>query len=440
LYNEKTVKNSEGYNIVMNRNSEIVLLDSKGKERARHKLPYGSKLYVSNGDKVEKGGKLADWDPFTFPVVCEKDGVACYVDLLDGISLNESVDESTGISTCVVSDWCQHVRYADLKPRIEVKDEDGHPILLPNGQEVRYFMSVDTNISVKDRGKVKVGDILARMPRESTKTKDITGGLPRVSELFEARIPKDPAIISEYDGRVEFGKDYKGKKRIIIRPDDESLEPIEYLVPRLRRIAVKEGDIVAKGDVLIEGNKAPHDILKVLGVEALASYLINEIQDVYRLQGVKIDDKHIEIIVRQMLQKVKVITPGETTFLIGEQVDRLDFEEENNRVVKEGGAPAVAYPVLQGITKASLQTRSFISAASFQETTRVLTEAAIAGKVDNLTGLKENVLVGRLIPAGTGLIINKIRKVAIMRDAEALAASNASASAVGSTNMIEKIE
>lgn len=421
IRNGRTVINSDGQSIVMNRNAEIVMLDSKGKERGLHKLPYGSRLYVKDGESITKGSRLADWDQFTSPVITERTATAHYVDLIDGISLKEAIDESTGISTYVVSDWRQQARYADLKPRIILKDDNGNPILLPNGQEIRYSLSAETIIVVKDGDKVQIGDILARIPRETSKTKDITGGLPRVSELFEARMPKDAAIISELDGRVEYGKDYKGKRRIIIHPEDETLNPVEYLVPRWRQISVKEGDIVAKGDVLIDGTKAPHDILRVLGVEALADYLINEIQDVYRLQGVKINDKHIEIIVRQMLQKVKVSIPGDTTFLTDEQVDRLDFEEENNRVIKEGGMPAEAYPILQGITKASLQTRSFISAASFQETTRVLTEAAITGKVDRLSGLKENVLVGRLIPAGTGLFMNKIRKTALLQDAEAMA-------------------
>jgi DNA-directed RNA polymerase subunit beta' len=421
LRNEKTVENSDGQKIVMNRNTEIVILDANGKERANYKLPYGSRLYVNSGGRAQKGSKLADWDPFTLPMICEKDGVVQYADLFEGISLKETVDESTGVATCVVADWRQQARYTDLKPRIVLKDEEGKPILLPNGQEVRYFLSVNSIISVKNGDKVKIGDVLARMPREFSKTRDITGGLPRVSELFEARMPKDPAVISEFDGRVEFGKDYKGKKRIIVHPEDETMKPIEYLVPRWRQVAVKEGDVVAKGDVLIEGNKAPHDILQVLGIEALADYLINEIQDVYRLQGVKINDKHIEIIVRQMLQKVKVSSPGDSTFLAGEQVDRLDFEEENDRVIKEGGTPAVACPVLQGITKASLQTRSFISAASFQETTRVLTEASITGRIDRLNGLKENVLVGRLIPAGTGFMLRKIRKMAAAMDLEAAA-------------------
>ncbi|MDR0556046.1 MAG: DNA-directed RNA polymerase subunit beta' [Holosporaceae bacterium] len=418
LRNEKTVENSEGQKIVMNRNTEIIILDANGKERANHKVPYGSRLYIKNNCKVEKGNKLADWDQFTLPLICEREGIVQYVDLIEGVSLRETIDESTGVSTYVVADWKQQARYTELKPRIVLTDDSGKPILLPNGQEVRYFLSVDSIIAVETGSQVKVGDILARMPRESSKTRDITGGLPRVSELFEARMPKDPAVISEFNGRVEFGKDYKGKKRIIVHPDDESFTPIEYLVPRWRQVVVKEGDMVAKGDILIDGNKAPHDILQILGVEALADYLVNEIQDVYRLQGVKINDKHIEIIVRQMLQKVKVSSPGDTTFLTGEQVDRLDFEEENVRITAEGGIPATAYPVLQGITKASLQTRSFISAASFQETTRVLTEASITGKIDRLSGLKENVLVGRLIPAGTGFVIGKMRRIAQERDAE----------------------
>jgi DNA-directed RNA polymerase subunit beta' len=421
IRNGKTVVNSDGHSIVMNRNAEIVILDAKGKERARHKLPFGARLYVNSGDTVAKGAKLADWDQFTSPVITERSGTAHYVDLIEGVSLREAIDESTGVSTYVVADWRQHARYANLKPRIILKDDNGNPILLPNGQEIRYSLSADSIIAVKDATSVKIGDVLARVPRESSKTKDITGGLPRVSELFEARMPKDAAVISEYDGRVEFGKDYKGKKRIIVHPEDESLNPVEYLVPKWRQVAVKDGDIIAKGEVLIEGNKAPHDILHVLGVEALADYLINEIQDVYRLQGVKINDKHIEIIVRQMLQKVKVSSPGDTIFLVDEQVDRLDFEDENQRVIKEGGTPATAHPILQGITKASLQTRSFISAASFQETTRVLTEAAITGRVDRLNGLKENVLVGRLIPAGTGLVMRKIRKAALAKDAAIIA-------------------
>jgi len=421
LRNVKTVANGEGHKIVMNRNSEIALLDVRGKERAHYKLPYGSKIYVSDGDKVSKTDKLADWDPFTSPIICEHDGYVKFEDLIEGVSLHEVVDESTGVTTSVVSDWRQQTRYADLKPRIVLVDKSGRAIQLANGQEIRYSLPVGSAIAVQNGSEIKIGDVLARVPRETSKTKDITGGLPRVSELFEARMPKDPAIISDCDGRVEFGKDYKGKKRLIVHPDNENMSNVEYLVPKWRQLAVHEGDTIAKGDVLVEGTKAPHDILRVQGVEALADYLINEIQDVYRLQGVKINDKHIEIIVRQMLQKIKVIDPGDTTYLVGEQVDHLDFEEENAKILKSGGSPAIGEPILQGITKASLQTRSFISAASFQETTRVLTEASITGKVDQLKGLKENVLVGRLIPAGTGFVVGKIRKEALKQDAQAMA-------------------
>jgi DNA-directed RNA polymerase subunit beta' len=267
--------------------------------------------------------------------------------------------------------------------------------------------------------------VLARIPRESSKTRDITGGLPRVAELFEARKPKDFAIISEIDGRVEFGKDYKTKRRIVVTPGEEGKDAVEYLIPKGKHISVQEGDYVTKGDLLMDGNPVPHDILRVLGVEALASYLINEIQEVYRLQGVRINDKHIEVIVRQMLQKVEIEDAGDSTFLVGEQIDRAEFEEENAKVEREGGKPALAHPVLQGITKASLQTSSFISAASFQETTRVLTEAAVSGRIDGLAGLKENVIVGRLIPAGTGSVMARWRQLAAERDRElaALAAA-----------------
>jgi DNA-directed RNA polymerase subunit beta' len=283
-------------------------------------------------------------------------------------------------------------------------------------------MSVDAILSVENGAEVRAGDVLARIPRESSKTRDITGGLPRVAELFEARKPKDFAIISEMEGRVEFGKDYKTKRRILVRPADESLAPVEYLIPKGKHISVQEGDYVQRGDLLMDGNPVPHDILRVLGVEALATYLVNEIQEVYRLQGVKINDKHIEVIVRQMLQKVEIDDPGDTTFLAGEQVDRDEFDDANAKAAVEGYREAKAKPVLQGITKASLQTRSFISAASFQETTRVLTEAAVVGKVDNLAGLKENVIVGRLIPAGTGSVMARLRQIAAERDREFLAA------------------
>jgi DNA-directed RNA polymerase subunit beta' len=306
--------------------------------------------------------------------------------------------------------------------------------------EARYFMSVDAILSVENGAQVRAGDVLARIPRESSKTRDITGGLPRVAELFEARKPKDYAIISEIAGRVEFGKDYKTKRRIVVVPEGEDQEPREYLIPKGKHISVQEGDFVQIGDMLLDGNPVPHDILDVLGVEALANYLIDEIQSVYRLQGVKINDKHIEVIVRQMLQKVEIHDGGESTFLVGEQVDRDEFEEVNNKVIAEGGRPAVARPVLQGITKASLQTRSFISAASFQETTRVLTEAATHGKADHLVGLKENVIVGRLIPAGTGSIVNRLKRVAAERDRELLDAREQAALARGAAAEVPEEE
>jgi DNA-directed RNA polymerase subunit beta' len=340
------------------------------------------------------------------------------MDLTDGISMREIVDESTGIAYRKVVDWKQQPKGSDLRPRITLRDEKGEVVLLSNGNEARYFLSVDAILSVENGAKVQAGDVLARIPRETSKTRDITGGLPRVAELFEARKPKDFGVVSEVDGRVEFGKDYKAKRRVIVHPEDESMEPVEHLLPKGKHISVQEGDYVKKGDFLIDGSPVPHDILRVMGVEALADYLINEIQDVYRLQGVKINDKHIEVIVRQMLQKVEITEPGDSVLLVGEQVDRDEFDEINAALIADKQKPAQAEPVLHGITKASLQTRSFISAASFQETTRVLTEAAVSGKVDDLDGLKENVIVGRLIPAGTGSFMNQVRRVANDRDRE----------------------
>jgi DNA-directed RNA polymerase subunit beta' len=422
--------------VVMARNLEIVLLDEAGREKARHRVPYGARLLVDDGAQVKRGDRLAEWDPYTIPIVTEKDGVAHYVDLIEGLSMREIVDEATGISSKVVIDWKQQPRGSELRPRITLRDEDGEVLLLGNGLEARYFMSVDAILSVENGAPVKAGDVLARIPRESSKTRDITGGLPRVAELFEARKPKDFAIISESDGRVEFGKDYKTKRRIIVVPTEEGGEPVEYLIPKGKHISVQEGDYVEKGDLLMDGNRVPHDILRILGVEALASYLVNEIQEVYRLQGVRINDKHIEVIVRQMLQKVEIDEPGETTLLAGEQVDRVEFEYENAKVEREGLRPATARPVLQGITKASLQTSSFISAASFQETTRVLTEAAVSGRIDTLTGLKENVIVGRLIPAGTGSVIARLREVAAERDRE-LAAIAANAAEEEAARLVE---
>ena len=418
--NCNVVTNSEGVAVVMNRNTEIVLIDANNRERARHRIPYGAKLLVKAGDKVTKGDKLAEWDPYTIPIITETEGVVNYMDLVEGLSMREVVDEATGIASKVVIDWKQQPRGSDLKPRIALVDATGKPVTLANGIEARYFMSLDAILSVDNGQTVHAGDVLARIPRESSKTRDITGGLPRVAELFEARKPKDYAIISDIPGRVSFGKDYKAKRRILVTPEEGNGEPKEYLIPKGKHITVHEGDFVERGDSLMDGNPVPHDILRVLGVEALANYLIKEIQDVYRLQGVKINDKHIEVIARQMLQKVEVTMPGDTTFLAGELVDRREFDAENEKTIKLGDLPAQADAVLQGITKASLQTHSFISAASFQETTRVLTEAAVSGKSDDLIGLKENVIVGRLIPAGTGATMNKFRHIAAARDRAAL--------------------
>jgi DNA-directed RNA polymerase subunit beta' len=419
--NRNVVINSEGIPVVMGRNLEMVLTDEAGRERAHHRVPYGAKLLADEGTQVTQGQMLAEWDPYTLPIITEKEGWANYVDLTEGTSMREIMDETTGISNRVVIDWKQQPKGSELKPRITLRDEKGNVVKLANGLEARYFMSVDAILSVDNGTHVKAGDTIARIPRETSKTRDITGGLPRVAELFEARKPKDYAIISEIAGRVEFGKDYKTKRRIVVVPEEEGEESREYLIPKGKHISVQEGDFVHVGENLMDGNPVPHDILDVLGVEALAEYLINEIQSVYRLQGVKINDKHIEVIVRQMLQKVEISDGGDTTFLVGEQSDREEFEEANQKVLDDGGQGAGARPVLQGITKASLQTRSFISAASFQETTRVLTEAAVQGKADDLVGLKESVIVGRLIPAGTGAVMNRIKRIAADRDREILA-------------------
>ncbi|MBB3067018.1 MULTISPECIES: DNA-directed RNA polymerase subunit beta' [Limibacillus] len=424
-HNKNVVHNSEGVAIAMSRNMEVVLLDEQKRERARHKVPYGARLLAEEGKKVTKGQRLAEWDPYTTPIISEREGIASYVDLVEGISIKEHMDETTGISNRVVIDWKQQPKGADLKPRVTLRDEKGEVVTLANGLEARYFMSVDAILSVEHGSQVQAGDVLARIPRESSKTRDITGGLPRVAELFEARKPKDFAIIAEIPGRVEFGRDYKTKRRVIIQPAEDGVEPKEYLIPKGKHLAVQEGDNVERGDLLMDGNPVPHDILEVLGVEALAEYLINEVQSVYRLQGVKINDKHIEVIVRQMLQKVEITYGGDTTFLVGEQTDREEFEMVNDKVIASGGRAAEAKSVLHGITKASLQTRSFISAASFQETTRVLTEAAVQGKVDELIGLKENVIVGRLIPAGTGSIVNRMQRLAAERDRAILDAREA---------------
>ncbi|MDD4555796.1 MAG: DNA-directed RNA polymerase subunit beta' [Alphaproteobacteria bacterium] len=428
LDNKRTITDSDGNIIILARNCDIVIEDEKGREKSRHHIPYGAKVLVKEESKVKKGQKVAEWDPFTIPVITEKAGKIELVDLINNVSVRETIDETTGIVSKVVTDWRNgKTGTQGLKPSIMLKDSKGHVVNYDNGKEVRYYLAVDAILSVENGAEVKVGDVLARIPRESSKTKDITGGLPRVAELFEARRPKDQAIISDIDGMVEYGKDYKTKQRIRVIP--KKGEPIEYLVPKGRHLVVHDGDIVKKGDLLVDGTPAPHDILRVLGVEKLAEYLVKEVQDVYRLQGVKINDKHIETIVSQMLRKVEITAPGDTTFLIGEQVDRDEFEAENAKALAENGVPAEADSILLGITKASLQTKSFISAASFQETTRVLTEAAVSGKTDKLIGLKENVIVGRLIPAGTGSVLRALRRVAAQNDKEIAALKNAEVTA-----------
>ncbi|MDP6689971.1 MAG: DNA-directed RNA polymerase subunit beta', partial [Alphaproteobacteria bacterium] len=418
IENRDVLTDSTDRLVAMGRAMELLLVDANDRERARYRIPYGARLMVDDGGQVSKGDKLAEWDPYTRPIMTERDGLVNYRDLVEGTTMREETDEATGISYWVVVDHRAGKKESELRPRITLRDKKGEVVTLPNDMEARYFLPPDAILSVEDGSEVHAGDVLARIPMASARTRDITGGLPRVAELFEARRPKDHAIIAESDGYVEFGRDYKTKRRIIVRHEDETVEPTEYLVPKGRHITVQEGDFIRKGEYLLDGNPAPHDILKVQGIEALAGYLVNEIQEVYRLQGVKINDKHIEVIVRQMLQKVEIEDGGETTFLKGEQVDRIELDEVNARDVAEGRKPATASPVLLGITKASLQTRSFVSAASFQETTRVLTEAAVVGKADDLIGLKENVIVGRLIPAGTGAQLSQLREIAQKRDAE----------------------
>jgi DNA-directed RNA polymerase subunit beta' len=400
LINVVTVEGRDGDLVVMNRNGEIAIVDypEPGRERERERYPivYGAKLKKRDGAKVKAGEMVAEWDPYTIPILTEATGVVKFGDILEGVTMEEKVDERTGLSTKVVID----TKELDRRPRISIKDAAGNTMKIPSG-EARYLIPVGAHLNVVEGQEVAAGDVIAKIPRETTKTKDITGGLPRVAELFEARKPKEFAVVSEIDGVVSFGKDTKGKRKVVVTP--EVGEPREYLIPKGKHISVHEGDFVKAGEPLMDGSSNPHDILTILGEKALAKYLVDEVQEIYRLQGVRINDKHIEVIVRQMLRRVRIKEVGDTDFLIGDQVEKWRFEEENQRVLAKGGQPAVAEPLLLGITKASLSTESFISAASFQETTKVLTEAAINGKVDRLAGLKENVIMGRLIPAGTGI-------------------------------------
>ncbi len=402
--NVNTVTNKGGDLVVMNRNGEIAIVDypeggDKGRERERERYPvvYGAKLKKKDGAKIKAGELLAEWDPYTLPILTEVGGTVKFGDVIEGATMEEKVDERTGLSTKVIIDF----KDMDKRPRISIKDAEGKTTRLSRTTEARYLLPVGAHINIQEGQMVSAGDALAKIPRETTKTKDITGGLPRVAELFEARKPKEFAVISEIDGVVSFGKDTKGKRKVVIIPDVG--EPREYLIQKGKHISVHEGDRVRAGEPLMDGSSNPHDILNILGEKALAKYLVDEVQEIYRLQGVRINDKHIEVIVRQMLRRVRIKEVGDSDFLVGDQVEKWRFEEENQRMIVQGGRPAVAEPLLLGITKASLSTESFISAASFQETTKVLTEAAIQGKVDVLSGLKENVIMGRLIPAGTGL-------------------------------------
>ncbi len=414
IVNTNLLEDSKKNQIVMGRNTELSIEDGNGLQVASYKVPYGSKLFFQNDDKIKKGAKICEWDPYTTPVIAEKDGIANYVDLIDGVSLAETVDDATGISTKAVVDWKTQSKNTDLKPRITLRDAKGNVIKKADDNEARYYLVPDSILSVKDGQKISAGDVIARLPKETTKTKDITGGLPRVAELFEARKAKDSAIIAENDGKVIFGKEVRGKQRVTI--ESENGETSSYLIPKGKHINFNQGEKIKKGEYLLDGQPLPHDILRILGIEELTEYFVNQVQDVYRLQGVIINDKHIEVILRQMLKKIEVKEPGDSSLLPGEVIDRIKFEQLNENLKADGKNPAVGERVLMGITKASLQTESFISAASFQETTRVLTDAAIKGKVDKLVGLKENVIVGRLVPAGTGSIKNNWNRKALDDD------------------------
>lgn len=405
------VKDLEGDLVVMNRNGEVAIIDESGRERERYTIIYGAHLKVNDGDYVKSGTRIAEWDPFYTPIVTEVSGVVKFGDITEGKTMQERLDEVTGFSSKVITSF----KDQESRPRVSIKDEGGKTIKLPgSATHARYFMPVGANLLLAEGDKVQAGDVIAKIPRETTKTKDITGGLPRVAELFEARKPKEVTVISEIDGVISFGKDVKGKRDIIVTP--EVGEPIEYLIPKSKHICVHENDKVKAGEPLMDGLASPHDILSILGEKELAKFLVDEVQEVYRLQGVKINDKHIEIMVRQMLRRVKIKEVGDSNFLAGEHVEKQIFEGENEKIRKKGGQPAIGEPLLLGITKASLSTESFISAASFQETTKVLTQAAIEGKTDHLRGLKENTAMGKLIPAGTGLL--KYRNLGISREEE----------------------
>ncbi|MDD2991387.1 MAG: DNA-directed RNA polymerase subunit beta', partial [Zoogloea sp.] len=409
--NMRYVANAKGEKIVISRSAEIVVTDDMGRERERHKIPYGATLSVDEGVTIKAGTQLATWDPHTRPIITEYAGIVRFENVEEGVTVAKQIDEVTGLSTLVVIDAKRRGASTSkgVRPQVKLLTESGEEVRIAGTEHaVSITFQVGSLITVKDGQQVSVGDVLARIPQESAKTRDITGGLPRVAELFEARAPKDAGVLAEVTGTVSFGKDTKGKQRLVITEPDGAVH--EFLIPKDKHVMVHDGQVVNKGELIVDGPADPHDILRLQGVEALARYIIDEVQDVYRLQGVKINDKHIEVIVRQMLRRVVITDPGDTGFIREEQVERAEVLDENDKVVAEGKLPANYNFLLLGITKASLSTDSFISAASFQETTRVLTEAAILGKRDELRGLKENVIVGRLIPAGTGLAYHRNRK------------------------------
>lgn len=417
IHNLKTVENTDGNLVAVSRSGELSLLDTRGRERERYKLPYGAVLKVKDNEDVAAGAIVANWDPHTHPIITEVAGTVKFSGMEEGITIRRQTDELTGLSSISVTDPAERPAAGkDIRPAVTLVDDKGEELCLAGTNvPAHYFLPALAMVSMEDGAKIGAGDVIARIPQEGSKTRDITGGLPRVADLFEARKPKEPAILAEISGTVSFGKETKGKRRLVITPTDgkpmaDGSDHYEVLIPKWRIMSVFEGEFVDKGEVVSEGPPSPHDILRLKGIEELAKYIVNEIQEVYRLQGVKINDKHIEVIVRQMLRKVIITSSGDSTLIKGEQVEYTTLLEENERLLAESLVPAAGERELLGITKASLATESFISAASFQETTRVLTEAAVTGKRDYLRGLKENVVVGRLIPAGTGLAYHEERK------------------------------
>jgi len=420
FHNIKTVQHANGNLVAVSRSGEIGVADNRGRERERYKLPYGAVITVKDGQEVKGGQIVANWDPHTHPIVTEVAGRVKFAHMDEGITVRHQTDELTGLTNIEIIDPKDRPAAGkDLRPAIALTDANGNQLRLEGSdQPVLYFLPALAITSLQDGAVVGIGDVIGRIPQESSKTRDITGGLPRVADLFEARKPKEHAILAEKSGVISFGKETKGKHRLIITPDDGS-EIYEELIPKWRQINVFEGERVQRGEVISDGPQNPHDILRLKGETALASYIVNEVQDVYRLQGVRINDKHIEVIIRQMLRKADILDGGDTSFIKGEQVEYSRMLEENEEALTEGKFPARYERVLMGITKASLATDSFISAASFQETTRVLTEAAVTGKEDDLRGLKENVVVGRLIPAGTGFAYHAERRRQRLEEANA---------------------